>query len=239
MTTLKVLLTFQRPWREIPELAALCRQGVDFVQIPLTSTQSVECPGLWQAVTPICEGWLAVLSQAGAKGLHSALRGLGTERRPPVACVGQVTADAMRVLGWQPEVTGHDGALALFHELRERGVRRVVLAKGDKPSAGVHEARQAGMAVEEFQVYRNVLPEGALEQVQAGMPSFGAVCLASPSAVERLSRVWKGGDRPLLLTLGGTTSASVKKRGWPLFHECDTRQISGFAEGLSRIMSGT
>lgn len=212
------------------------------MQIPLTLTRTKPCPGLLEAVKSHPGVWLCVLSRTGVMGMHEALQSLPEPERPQVACVGAGTASHLTALGWKPRITGVGGAEALLRLLVSKGIQGpVFLAKGNRPSPGLEAAQKQGLQVEAFEVYENVEPEEAPAQVAQELKSCQAICLASPSAVERLmdspmERRTKG-PMPHILSIGATTTKALTQRGWKVFQECEPPLFSEFATGISRLLT--
>jgi len=139
----------------------------------------------------------------------------------------------------------------MLDALRERtSGKRVLLARAAMARDVIPEGlRRAGAIVDVVEVYRNVLPKEAPDELRrASAAGLDAVTFTSSSSVSHLEAAARETGLPFpfprvaAISIGPITSRSLRERGWPPSVEAEPHDISGllaavqlhFASGVRR-----
>lgn len=163
--------------------------------------------------------WVAFTSARGVKGFFKLLRAMRVDvrnlRSTRLAAVGASTARALERHGVRadlvPRRASASGLADTILALTEIETRKVLHVRGER-AMGTLSARltAAGIEVEEAIVYSMVetdVPRLILDEIEAGVD---AVHFASPSAVERFSKLVGGKVRARAICIGDTTANTAR-----------------------------
>lgn len=160
--------------------------------------------------------WLVVTSVNGAQRVLAALATVDESPQPKLAVVGPATARVFTDAGWTPDfVPSESNAATLVAEFPDRAPNegRVLVAHGDlaRPTV-VDGLRGLGWFVEAMVVYRNVVPDFEVDQLDCARAA-DAVVFASPSAVRRyVDHV--GSEPNRAVCIGPVTGAEASGHGF-------------------------
>jgi uroporphyrinogen-III synthase len=197
--------------------------------------------------------WLILTSANAVRAvaLRAVELGIALEQsaRLKVAAVGETTADAVRKAGLQvafvPETYVAESLVAGLLEgmhLQTLGVR-VLLARAAVARDVIPDAlREAGIAVDVAEAYRNVLPESAPELLlRAVAGRIDAVTFTSSSSATHLAEaarlagvVWPFTGVPAV-SIGPITSETLIDLGWPPVAEANPSDIPGLIAAVEQV----
>lgn len=174
-----------------------------------------------------------------------------------LAAVGAKTAAVLRERGLEPRIVADGSGESLARAILQRDLlpprARVLLPRSSRARPELAEALQrAGLAVEAVTIYDTIDEDPArlaplmAEAIAATIGSGGpaAAIFASPSAFGSfLAMAGEGGRDALargalkIVTIGPTTSAAVRDRGYPVASEADSPGVEGMVLATTRLFS--
>ena len=194
--------------------------------------------------------WLVLTSTNTVRALHERARARGLSLDPSikVAAVGGSTAAAAREAGFQVELVPESYvAESMVEEMvgRVRG-QRILLTRAEIARDVIPDAfRAAGAVVDVVDVYRNVMPEAAPEQLrQAVTEGIDAATFTSSSSVMHLAEAVRaaGLSWPLeavrAISIGPVTSLKLRESGWEPAGEADRSDIPGLIAAVVSVLRG-
>jgi len=217
--TISVLLTWQEAWQgEIPD-------GVNFVQVPLTSTKSHICHHLKTDLIKKDQGestCLLFFSKAAVIGFYD---NWGAEPLPKnwkVAAVAAKTATELNNKGYSVDFVGSSTGMVLVKDLvRQNFSESYLMLSGNLGGEDVEDYFHENKVIfKKIKVYDNSEPEVAQGRIDEILEKIDLICLASPSAAERLLRFRSVQKMPRLLSIGPVTSKKIKKLGFEVSWQC-------------------
>lgn len=221
----------------------LARAGAEAVSVPLMQFAPTAHPEpLRRALERAgAYDWLVYTS---ANAVHFA--------RPPaevprVACIGDRSADAARAAGLRVDLapaipsTPERLAAALLAEGSLAGAR-ILLPQSEKARDTLAALlEREGASVDRVEAYRNLLPAEAAGELAAALEGgVDAVCLTSPSSVERLLELLGGSGFAALATnsalvcVGPTTADALRSAGQEPAAVASEQSDRGLVDALSR-----
>lgn len=200
----------------------LAHLGLPVLRWPVVGIEPAD-PSEWEPHRRAIEtfDWIVFTSAHAAEALAGTLP---QPARARIAAVGPSTAEALRELGWQVDLTGHgNGAEGLLEALGEAGVhaQRVLHPASSRVLAALSEGlARLGAEVVSFVAYRTVATALDVGECRRWISrrGLGAVTFASPSAVIELERALGTADFERLLAgapalaIGPTTARELKAR---------------------------
>ncbi len=186
----------------------------------------------------------AVAERAAELGI-----GLVQPTRLKVAAVGEATATAARKAGLQvafvPESYVAESLVVGLLEgiqFRTSGLR-ILLARAAVARDVIPDAlREAGAAIDVVDAYRNVLPDGAPEQLRRALAGgIDAATFTSSSSVTHLAEAARlaGVPWPLAgipaVSIGPITSETLRDLGWPPAGEANPSDIPGLISAAADL----
>jgi uroporphyrinogen-III synthase len=199
--------------------------------------------------------WLILTSANTVQALAERAAALGLALvQPPglqVAAVGEATADAARLAGLQvalvPKAYVAESLVeGLLRSLRNKtSSQRILLARAATARDVIPDAlRSAGAVVDVVDVYRNVLPEAAPEQLrQALAAGIDAATFTSSSSAMHLAEaarqagiVWPFASVPAV-SIGPITSQTLRDLGWEPAAEANPSDIPGLITAVVRVLA--
>lgn len=179
--------------------------------------------------------WLAFTSARAVRFFAQHL-GPSACQSKSIACVGERTAQAIRALGAQADLVAPDGtAHSLGQELVRATASRdttLILAARDGRRDLQDHLRQGHRELEEFALYAT-LPDSP--RAGESLPHLDALLFASPSAVRGFHEHWTLPENSTCLSIGPTTSATLKELGLSCDGEARERSLSGLLDSLERV----
>ncbi|MCA9001242.1 MAG: uroporphyrinogen-III synthase [Planctomycetes bacterium] len=175
------------------------------------------------------------------RGVRSWLElGLRTQPATRIAVVGQSTAEACRAAIANPTcVATNASASSLASDLLAiSDWKSVALIGAQESRPELHDAlRVAHKDVRVVASYETEVhaPATSAQSLQAG----DAIFLASPSAFEALLAADWQLDRAHLISIGPTTSHSIRAAGLPVAAESETRTVQGMLNAWAQILQQT
>ena len=164
-----------------------------------------------------------------------------------VAAVGEATASAARQAGWNVAIVPESYvAESLVISIPSEIVgKRVLLARAEMARDVIPDAlRTAGAIVDVVDAYRNVIPEGAPEQLRRALTEgLDAATFTSSSSVTHLADAAKAAGlefpfaRVPAVSIGPITSATLREIGWKPAAEADRHDISGLVAAVVYLLS--
>jgi uroporphyrinogen-III synthase len=166
-----------------------------------------------------------------------------------VAAVGSATATAARAAGWNvavvPENYVAEGLVAALGA--GMAGKRVLLARAAVARDVIPDAlRSGGAIVDVVDAYRNVIPEGAPEQLRCALrDGLDAVTFTSSSSVTHLADVARaaGVSFPLqsvpAVSIGPITSQTLRELGWQPAAESEQHDVPGLLAATARVLGAT
>ena len=164
-----------------------------------------------------------------------------------VAAVGEATASAAREAGWNVTMVPESYvAESLVSSLQNAtSGKRVLLARAEAARDVIPDAlRTAGAIVDVVDAYRNVIPEGAPEQLRRALAvGLDAATFTSSSSVTHLAGVARVADLEFpfagvpAVSIGPITSATLREVGWEPATEADPHDIPGLIAAVAHLLS--
>jgi uroporphyrinogen-III synthase len=223
MSRPRVVLT-QSPGRLDGLDALLAARGYEVVRRPLVETvPRTDARTRASAASLAALPWLLLTSRSTVEALAALAVDLAG---PRLGAVGPATAGAAEAAGGKVELTAvPSNAEGLAHAFLGHPEARgpVGLPRGNRALSTLEEMLgEAGIATRPLVVY-----DTRTRDWRDG--AFDAVVLASPSAVEALPEAAARAGR--LVTLGSTTSAAARARGW----SCEEAALPTAEETLAAL----
>jgi uroporphyrinogen-III synthase/uroporphyrinogen III methyltransferase/synthase len=231
--------------------------GAEAVEVPVLEIRPPESFDALDAALKQIDNydWLILTSANAVRAvvLRAAELGIALEQsaRLKVAAVGEATAEAVRKAGLKvafvPETYVAESLVAGLLEgmhLQTLGVR-VLLARAAVARDVIPDAlREAGIAVDVVEAYRNVLPESAPELLlRAVAGRIDAVTFTSSSSATHLAEaarlagvVWPFTGVPAV-SIGPITSETLIGLGWPPEAEANPSDIPGLIAAVCMVLS--
>jgi len=195
--------------------------------------------------------WLIVTSANTVRVLVERAAALGISPRegrlPQIAAVGAATADAARDAGFEVAlVPSKYVAESLVESLAGQVVqRRILLARAAIARDVIPNAlREAGAMVDVVDAYRNVIPDGAPQELRRALElGIDAATFTSSSSVTHLAEVASnaGIGIPLALvpaiSIGPITSGTLREVGWEPAAEADPHDVPGLIAAVVYLLS--
>jgi uroporphyrinogen-III synthase len=192
--------------------------------------------------------WIVLTSTNTVRILSEYARslGIGFPPRPQVAAVGSATAHAAREAGFTVTCVP-DAYVAedLVRVLRDqvRG-QRILLARAEAARDVIPDAlRDSGAQVDVVDVYRNILPDEAPQELRrARAGQLDAATFASSSSVIHLEAAAREAGLPFpfldvaAISIGPITSRSLHAIGWTPVREADPHDIPGLVAAVARYL---
>jgi uroporphyrinogen-III synthase len=193
--------------------------------------------------------WVIFTSANTVRALGERCAAIGVVARTDtvkVAAVGPSTASAARDEGWDvavvPENYFAEGLLAALG----RGMvgKRVLLARAEIARDLIPDTlRSVGALVDVVDAYRNVIPEGAPEQLRRVLrDGLDAVTFASSSSVTHLAEVARAAGasfpfaRVRAVSIGPIASQTLREFGWEPAAEAVLHDIPGLIEATVKAL---
>ncbi len=185
--------------------------------------------------------WLIVTSTNAAEilGFRASLQGISLRAvtNLKVAAIGAATAAAVEKLGFKEVLTptsyvAESLAVALCDQIDGKRVliARAAIARDVIPDA----LRAAGAQVDVIDVYRNVLPEAAPEELRRALEQgIDAATFTSSSSVTHLKEAAEKADLVFpfsgisAISIGPITSQTLREHGWEPAAEANPHDIPG------------
>jgi uroporphyrinogen-III synthase/AcrR family transcriptional regulator len=226
-----------------PLSSALRGRGARVVAVPLLETRPPRDPNALEREARRLDtyDWVFLTSARAARALFELAPPNG--RHPRLAVVGRGTARSARESGWEPDLVGHSGAVALVKELRRTEAlleeASILFPAAEKARAeGLESLRETGADVRVVTAYRTVPCAHAVKELRRVLTAekIDAITFASPSAVDVFTEAIRGlaeWGAPRLAAIGPTTSEALKAKGFP---EVIVASEPGF-EALARALA--
>jgi uroporphyrinogen-III synthase/uroporphyrinogen III methyltransferase/synthase len=193
--------------------------------------------------------WVIFTSANTVRALGERSAAIGVVARTEtmkVAAVGAATAAAARDEGWDvavvPENYVAEGLLAALGD--GMAGKRVLLARAEVARDLIPDALREGRAiVDVVDAYRNVIPDGAPEQLRRALRGgFDVVTFTSSSSVTHLADVARvaGESFPFVgvraVSIGPITSRTLREFGWEPAAEAEPHDIPGLIEATVKAL---
>jgi len=195
--------------------------------------------------------WLILTSANAVRALAERSEALGIAIVQPsrlqVAAVGEATAAAARKAGLQvayvPEAYVAESLVEGLLQSLQTTRQRILLARAAVARDVIPDAlRASGAEVEVVDAYRNVLPEGAPDQLRRAVAQgLDAATFTSSSSVTHLAEAARaaGVGWPLAgvpaISIGSITSQTLRELGWPPDAEAVASDIPGLIAAVERL----
>jgi uroporphyrinogen-III synthase/uroporphyrinogen III methyltransferase/synthase len=184
----------------------------------------------------------AVAGRAGTLGVS-----LVQPSRMKVAAVGDATAAAARKAGFKVDFVPEEyvaESLADGMSGQVTGAKLLIARAAVARDILPDSLRAAGGEVDVVDVYRNVLPEAAPQQLrQALVDGLAAATFTSSSSATHLAEAaraagvaWPFAGVPAI-SIGPVTSQTLRDLGWPPAAEAAPSDISGLIVAVTRVLS--
>lgn len=194
--------------------------------------------------------WLILTSANTVRALMGRATELGLQLEflasLQVAAVGEATAEAARKAGFPITLIPESYvAESLVHALGPQvSGKRILLARAEVARDVIPDAlRCEGAEVDVVDAYRNVLPDGAPEQLRRALSEGidGATFTSSSSATHLAEAAQAAGvEWPLVrvkaVSIGPITSRTLRELGWEPEAEADPFDIPGLIEAVVRVL---
>ncbi|GAB4222343.1 MAG: uroporphyrinogen-III synthase [Acidobacteriota bacterium] len=228
-------------------VAALADRGWRAIVYPCLAIEPLDGPELRAALRSALDG-AAVLALTSPRAVERVAALLDGAAPPPVtriAAVGRATADAARSAFGRVDLvpageTGDALAALLRDDPQLAAGGRVVAPGADRARRALESAlAPRGVDVVRLAVYRTVpvAPQAAKDDPER--VGAGAALLASPSAVEGLDNRMRDAGRLRLVSIGPTTSAAIRARGWRVAAEASRPGLEEMIDALERACGVT
>jgi uroporphyrinogen-III synthase/uroporphyrinogen III methyltransferase/synthase len=195
--------------------------------------------------------WLILTSANTLRALDERAGEQGLTLAPPaslkVAAIGEATADEARKAGFAVTLIPDSYvAESLLEGLTGMAAeRRILLARAAVARDLIPDAlRQAGAEVDVVDAYRNVMPDGAPEQLRRALAAgIDAVTFTSSSSARHLAEAARaaGIDFPFAgvpaVSIGPITSQTLRELGWEPAAEAHPFDIPGLVASTSRVLA--
>jgi len=197
--------------------------------------------------------WLILTSANAVRALteRSATLGIALAQttRLQVAAVGESTASAARETGLQvafvPENYVAEGLVEGLLKSLQISSQRILLARAAVARDVIPDAlRAAGATVDVVDVYCNVMPDAAPEQLRNALAGgIDAATFTSSSSATHLAKAARaaGVAWPLAgvpaVSIGPITSQTLRELGWPPAAEANPSDISGVIAAVVDLFS--
>jgi uroporphyrinogen-III synthase len=196
--------------------------------------------------------WVIFTSANTVRALGERSAAIGVVARTDtvkVAAVGAATAAAAQDEGWDvavvPENYVAEGLLTALGG--EMAGKRVLLARAAVARDVIPDAlRSMDAIVDVVDAYRNVIPEGAPEQLRHALKGgLDAVTFTSSSSVTHLADVAHvaGMSFPFAgvraVSIGPITSQTLRETGWEPAAESEPHDIPGLINATARVLGTT
>jgi uroporphyrinogen-III synthase len=193
--------------------------------------------------------WLILTSANTVRAFLARASELATEFAQPVslkvAAIGEGTADEARKAGFRVAFIPVTSVAESLVEGLVKGApgQRILLARAEVARDVIPEAlRDAGAQVDVVDAYRNVIPEGAPEQLRLALTQgVDAVTFTSSSSVTHLAEAarqaeiaWPFVGVPAV-SIGPITSATLRDLGWEPSIEANPSDIPGLISAIVQL----
>ncbi len=222
--------------------AELDRHGARTVVFPCIALQPIRNSATAAALAAALENadWLVLTSVHGAHGVAELVGArLGAGAR--VAVVGEATERAARQVFGRvdlvaPNGTGRSLGVGLARHIRDAlgtDSTRVVAAGAENARLDVEEALESlGVEVQRIPVYRTVPASAQEPREDLGALGVDTIFLASPSAAAGLLARAVVPDDARIITIGPSTSETVRDAGLRVDGEAAARSLEGMIEAM-------
>ena len=237
----RILVT--RPAAQSAELCTLlAERGLEAIAAPTVAIDTASSAADLDAMLARLAGaaWLVLTSANGAAALVARLGATGRHLSDTirVAAVGPATADALEAAGIRVDhVPAAFLTTAIADGLGDLVGRRVVLARADAATAGLHDALVArGALVEEVVAYRTIEGPGAsrygLRDTLA--TDLAGIAFTSGSTVRGLLHLAPNVDRAIPAhCIGPVTAAEARRAGFEVATVADEHTTAGLADAIA------
>ena len=222
------------------ELANGLRElGASVVEIPVIELRPEPQPA---EVNPAPYDWLIFTSVNAVEHFFPRVKDLRT-LRGRICAIGPATADALRAMRLQPDLIPEDatseGIAEAFRSWNLQGARVLLPRAAEARDVIPQTVRAAGATLDIVDVYRNVVPENALELVSAWKTSGGGadwITFTSGSTVKNwLSLAGRESlNNVRLASIGPATTAVIQKHGLRVDAEARPHTIPALIEAISK-----
>jgi uroporphyrinogen-III synthase/uroporphyrinogen III methyltransferase/synthase len=226
----------------------LRRLGAEPVEVPVLEIRPPESfEALDRALLNLGEfDWLILTSANTVRALAERASALGIELVQPaslkVAAVGEATAEAARKSGFRVTfvpVTNVAESLVAGLAGSVAG-QRILLVRAEVARDVIPDVlREAGAEVHVADAYRNVMPQGAPEQLRVALAQgIDAAVFTSSSSVTHLAEAARQAGIPwpfagvAAVSIGPITSGTLRELGWAPAVEANRSDVSGLLEAL-------
>jgi uroporphyrinogen III methyltransferase/synthase len=232
--------------RAVRWTSTLARAGFEVRSLPAVASELVTpSPEVLAEIAAGAPYAIVVMTSprapAALAGLRQWISGAG------VAAVGEATAEACRLEGFEPAWVGGGGSRTFLEALASKvdvAGRSVLFPRGDLAGVpALPELAGRGARVVAPVVYRTVPVVPGAASVRAALAGAAAVTFTSPSGVRSFAdaadAAGVGGDarRLFAATLGPSTEAAVRKAGFPWRGVCRRPGPAALASLLVNALS--
>jgi uroporphyrinogen-III synthase len=246
-----------RAREQAPELTAkLTALGAEVLELPLISiTKEVSNDALADVFLEFGSyDWLVFTSANGVRYFFEEIRRIFDDIRSlgliRIACIGEATADAIRVhhlkIECQPKVATADALAEALVATGSLDHAKILVVAGSLNRDDLVDKLTAGRAiVDTLQVYKTEQTDLSADPVAADFRERGAdaILFASSSAVQSFTdqaaslALGKNAVQPLAGSIGPQTSETMKKVGMPIGFTAKTPNLDAFVETLVKKLA--
>ncbi|MCW2496128.1 uroporphyrinogen-III synthase [Jatrophihabitans sp.] len=215
------------------------------VEPPRTPTQ------MERAIKGLVTGryeWIVFTSTNAVRAVREKFEEYGLDARAfagvKIACVGEVTAEAVRAFGIKPELlpTGDqssEGLLADFPPFDDvlDPINRILLPRADIATETLAAGlRELGWEIDDVTAYRTVRAAPPAAEIRDAIKSggFQAVCFTSSSTVRNLVGIaGKPHSRTVVACIGPQTAATAREFGLRVDVQPETATVTALVDALA------
>ena len=215
------------------------------VEPPRTPTQ------MERAIKGLVTGryeWIVFTSTNAVRAVREKFEEYGLDARAfagvKIACVGEVTADAVRAFGIKPELLpsgdqSSEGLLADFPPFDDvlDPINRVLLPRADIATETLAAGlRELGWEIDDVTAYRTVRAAPPAAEIRDAIKSggFQAVCFTSSSTVRNLVGIaGKPHSRTVVACIGPQTAATAREFGLRVDVQPEAATVTALVDALA------
>ena len=222
------------------------------VEVPTIAVEPPRTPTqMERAIKGLVTGryeWIVFTSTNAVRAVREKFEEYGLDARAfagvKIACVGEVTADAVRAFGIKPELLpsgdqSSEGLLADFPPFDDvlDPINRVLLPRADIATETLAAGlRELGWEIDDVTAYRTVRAAPPAAEIRDAIKSggFQAVCFTSSSTVRNLVGIaGKPHSRTVVACIGPQTAATAREFGLRVDVQPEAATVTALVDALA------